>query len=86
MAIHKEAFDCFINSPCQYQRKFIEKIMENMDADVRVLTLLTPRSDYVQQLEGRINNQILGVKGLSVILSSPWRHIVLLINFVVYLS
>ena len=46
--------------------------MENMDADVRVLTLLTPRSDYVQQLEGRINNQILGVKGLSVIISSPW--------------
>ena len=73
MAIHhKEAFDCLINSPCQYQRKFIENIMENMDADVRVLTLLTPRSDYVQQLEGRINNQILGVKGLSVILSSPW--------------
>ena len=45
MTIHKEAFDCFINSPCQYQRKFIEKIMENMDADVRVLTLLTPRSE-----------------------------------------
>ena len=86
MTIHKEAFDCLINSPGQYQRKFIENIMENMDADVMVLTLLTPRSDYVQQLEGRINNQILGVKGLSVILSSPWRHIVLLINFVVYLS
>ena len=45
MTIHKEAFDCLINSPCQYQRKFIENIMENMGADVRVLTLLTARSE-----------------------------------------
>ena len=34
-----------MNSPCQYQRKFIENIMENMGADVGVLTLLTPRSE-----------------------------------------
>ena len=45
MTIHEEAFDCLINSPCQYQRKFIENIMENVETDVRVLTLLTPRSE-----------------------------------------
>ena len=28
--------DCQMNSPCQYQRKCIEKSMENMDTDVRV--------------------------------------------------
>ena len=30
------SFDCKTNSPCQYQKKYIEKIIENMDADVRI--------------------------------------------------
>ena len=30
------SFDCQTNSPCQYERKCIEKSMENMDVDVRV--------------------------------------------------
>lgn len=28
--------DCWIDSPCQFQRKCIDKSMENMDADLRV--------------------------------------------------
>ena len=30
------SFDCNTNSPCQYQKKGIQKRMENVDADVRV--------------------------------------------------
>ena len=30
------SFDCYTNSPCQYQKKGIQKRMENVDADVRV--------------------------------------------------
>ena len=35
IATHR-SFDCQTNSPCQYERKCIEKSMENMDVDVRV--------------------------------------------------
>ena len=30
------SFDCFMNSPCQYQRKRIEKSRENIDIDIGV--------------------------------------------------
>ena len=31
------SFDCLTNSPCQNQMKCINKSMENVDTDVRVL-------------------------------------------------
>ena len=30
------SFDLHLNSPCQYQKKHVEKSMENMETDVRV--------------------------------------------------
>ena len=36
-------FDCYTNSPYQYQRKWTEKSVENIDADVKVLRVkVTP--------------------------------------------
>ena len=32
-----KGFDCYSNSPFQYKRKNVEKSVENIDADVRVL-------------------------------------------------
>ena len=31
------SFNCFKNSPCYYQRKYLKKSIENMDAGARVL-------------------------------------------------
>ena len=36
MIAYLRGSDCQTNSPCQSQRKWIEKIMENMDTDVRM--------------------------------------------------
>ena len=30
------SFDCYMNSPFQYQKKSVEKRIENIDTDVRV--------------------------------------------------
>ena len=32
-----KGFDCYSNSPFQYQRKNVERSIENIDTDVRVL-------------------------------------------------
>ena len=34
MITNLRSFDCFMNSPCQYQRKRIEKSRENIDIDI----------------------------------------------------
>ena len=34
MITNLRSFDCFMNSPCQYQRKSIEKSRENIDIDI----------------------------------------------------
>ena len=34
MIANLRGFDCYTNSPCQYQRKCTEKSMENLDTDV----------------------------------------------------
>ena len=36
MTANLRSFDLQINSPCQYQKKHIEKSVQNMDCDVRV--------------------------------------------------
>ena len=36
MITNVRSFDLQINSPCQYQKKYIEKSMENLDTNVRV--------------------------------------------------
>ena len=36
MIVNLRSFDFYTNSPCQYQRKCVEKSLENMHADVRV--------------------------------------------------
>ena len=36
MIANLRSFDCYMNSPYQYQRKFIEKSAENMDTDIRM--------------------------------------------------
>ena len=36
MITNTRSFDLQINSPCQYQKKYIEKSMENVDTDVWV--------------------------------------------------
>ena len=33
MIANLTSFDCWANSPCQYQRKFIEKSIKNIDTD-----------------------------------------------------
>ena len=37
MIANPRGFDLQMNSPCQYQMKHMEKSMENMDTDVKVL-------------------------------------------------
>ena len=34
MIANLKSFDCWANSPCQYQMKFIEKSIKNIDTDV----------------------------------------------------
>ena len=36
MIANLNSFDFQMNSPCQWQKKHMEKSMENMDTDVRV--------------------------------------------------
>ena len=36
MIINLRNFDCSVNSPCQYQRKCMDKSIANIDTDVRV--------------------------------------------------
>ena len=36
MITNLRSFDCFMNSPCQYQRKCIGKGRENIDTDIGV--------------------------------------------------
>ena len=41
MIVNLRSFDCSMNSPCCYQRKCVEKSMENLYTDVRVLRFNT---------------------------------------------
>ena len=36
MTANLRGFDCYMNSPFQYQRTSVEKSIENMETDVRV--------------------------------------------------